>query len=103
MLELLTQISDHFRPIIQQEVRNALNEYKTRIEAPKDEKLYSRKETATKLNISLVTLTKYVSEGRIVAHKVCDSNKKGVRVLFRGEDIDKCLSKIETKGGVYKK
>jgi excisionase family DNA binding protein len=97
MEQLLIQISDHFRPIIQQEVRNALNEYKTRIEAPKDEKLYSRKETATKLNISLVTLTKHVNDGKITAHKV------GVRVLFRAEDIEKCLSKIQTKGGVYKK
>ena len=97
MQELLIQISDHFRPIIKQEVRNALNEYKTRIEAPKDEKLYSRKETATKLKISLVTLTKFVNDGKINAHRI------GARVLFKAESIEMCLSKIQTKGGVYKK
>jgi hypothetical protein len=48
MEQLLTQIADNFRPIIQQEVRTALTEFKTRIKAPKDEKLYSRKENATK-------------------------------------------------------
>lgn len=97
MQELLIQISDHFRPIIQQEVRNALNEFKTRIDTPQDETLYTRKETAQKLNVSLVTLNSYVSKGKIIAHRI------GNRVLFRAEDIKACLSKIKVSGGAYQK
>ncbi len=89
--ELLEQLGELLLYKMRQELKSCLNELKGSFEAPKDEKLYSRKETAAKLNISLVTLTKYVNEGRIVAHKVGSSS--GFRVLFKAEDIEKCLSK----------
>lgn len=97
MEQLLIQISDFFLPKIKQEVRNALIEYKTQLDAPKDDKLYSRKETAQRIDVSLVTLNQYVKDGKIVAHRI------GSRVLFKAEDIEKCLSKIKVSGGAYQK
>lgn len=97
MEQLLNQISDFFLPKIKAEVANALHEYKTQLDAPKDDKLYSRKETSQKLNVSLVTLNQYVKDNKIIAHRI------GSRVLFKAEDIEKCLSKIKVSGGAYQK
>ena len=97
MNELFQQFSEHLRPIIKAEVNNALEAYNSQLESkPKDENLYTRKETAKKLNVSLVTLTKHVYQGKIIAHRV------GSRVLFKAEDINNCLNKIDTLGGVRK-
>jgi excisionase family DNA binding protein len=95
MNELFEQFSEHLRPIIKAEVNNALEAFNRQLEAkPKDDNFYTRKETAKKLNVSLVTLTKHVYEGKITAHRV------GHRVLFKAEDINNCLNKIKTVRGI---
>jgi excisionase family DNA binding protein len=95
MQELFQQFSEHLRPIIKAEVNNALVEFSNQLESkPKDDRFYTRKETAEKLNVSLVTLTKHVYEGKITAHRV------GHRVLFKAEDINNCLNKIKTVRGI---
>lgn len=95
MNEIFQQFSTFLQPIIRKEVTEALQEFKNQIEKPKDERLYSRQETAQKLKVSLVTLNKWVNENRITAHRI------GIRVLFKAEDIDKCLSKIKAKNEFY--
>ncbi len=95
MYELFEQFSEHLRPIIKAELSNALEALSSQLESkPKDEKFYTRKETAEKLNVSLVTLTKHVYEGKITAHRV------GHRVLFKAEDINQSLNKIKTVRGI---
>lgn len=95
MQELFQQFSEHLRPIIKAELNNALEAFSSQLESsPKDDKFYTRKETAEKLNVSLVTLTKHVYEGKITAHRV------GHRVLFKAEDINNCLNKIKTVRGI---
>ncbi len=95
MYELFEQFSEHLRPIIKAEVNNALEAFNSRLESkPKDDNFYTRKETAKKLNVSLVTLTKHVYNGKINAHRV------GSRVLFKAEDINNCLNKIKTVRGI---
>lgn len=95
MNELFQQFSEHLRPIIKAELNNALEAFSSQLESkPKDDKFYTRKETAEKLNVSLVTLTKHVYEGKITAHRV------GHRVLFKAEDINQSLNKIKTVRGI---
>ena len=95
MNELFEQFSEHLRPMIKAEVNNAFEAFSSQLEAkPNDDKFYTRKETAKKLNVSLVTLTKHVYEGKITAHRV------GHRVLFRAEDINQSLNKIKTVRGI---
>lgn len=95
MEELFQQFSEHLRPIIKAELNIALEAFSSQLESkPKDNKFYTRKETAEKLNVSLVTLTKHVYEGKITAHRV------GHRVLFKAEDINNCLNKIKTVRGI---
>lgn len=51
-------------------------------------KYLTRKETARKLRISLVTLTDWVNTKKIKAQKI------GGRVLFREQDVDQALQEI---------
>jgi len=56
---------------------------------PKSETKYlTRKETARRLKVSLVTLTDWVNRGRIVAHKI------GGRVLFLESDVEEALAQV---------
>ena len=48
----------------------------------------TRRETARRLRISLVTLNDWVNRGRICAHKI------GGRVLFRDSDVEAALHRI---------
>ena len=48
----------------------------------------TRRETARRLRISLVTLNDWVNRGRIRAHKI------GGRVLFRDSDVEAALHRI---------
>lgn len=57
---------------------------------PIEPRYFSRKETAKKLNITLPTLHLWTQEGRITGHRV------GSRVLYKQEDIDNALQKIQT-------
>ena len=50
----------------------------------------TRKETAQKLGISLVTLHKWTKNGIIKGHKI------NTRVRFKSEEVDKALKEIES-------
>ena len=77
------QLSEMIRESVRDEMQN-LKPPKPKLE----NKFLTRKETARKLKVSLVTLTDWVNRGRIKAHKI------GGRVLFRESDVDDALSQI---------
>ncbi|MFR9577800.1 MAG: helix-turn-helix domain-containing protein [Rikenellaceae bacterium] len=56
--------------------------------APIDETYLTRKETAARLRVSLVTLTEWVNRSRLNAYKI------GGRVLFRESEVESALSRI---------
>lgn len=53
-------------------------------------RFYSRKEAAKKLQVTLPTLHTWTQEGRVNGHRV------GSRVLYKEEDINNALQKIQT-------
>ncbi len=55
---------------------------------PTDETYLTRKETAARLRVSLVTLTEWVNRSRLKAYKI------GGRVLFRESEVEAALSQI---------
>lgn len=58
-------------------------------ETPTTEVKYlTRKETASRLKVSLVTLTEWVNRSRLKAYKI------GGRVLFRESEVESALSQI---------
>ena len=79
--------TDQLSEMIRESVRDGLQQMSpTR---PKTEsKLLTRRETARRLRISLVTLTDWVNRGKICAHKI------GGRVLFRESDVEASLNRI---------
>lgn len=82
--------TDQLSEIIRESVRDEMQNLKP----PKqksDNKFLTRKETAKRLKVSLVTLTDWVNRGRIKAHKI------GGRVLFRESDVEEALSQIIPK------
>lgn len=57
-------------------------------ETPPPEKYFTRKETASKLNVSLPTLTSYTQRNLITG------NRFGVRVMYKQSDIEAALQKM---------
>ena len=55
---------------------------------PATDKYLTRKETATRLKVSLVTLTDWVNRSRLKAYKI------GGRVLFREREVEDALAQI---------
>jgi len=55
---------------------------------PKDTHYLSRKQTAAKLGVNLTTLWERTRKGEITAHKF------GSRVLYRPEDVESALCKV---------
>ena len=53
-----------------------------------EDNFLTRKETAKRLHVSLVTLTEWVNRSRIKAYKI------GGRVLFRESEVEAALSQI---------
>ena len=74
------QLSEMIRESLRDELRQLHPE-------PSAETL-TRRETARRLRISLVTLNDWVNRGRIRAHKI------GGRVLFRDSDVEAALHRI---------
>ena len=82
--------TDELSEIIRESVRDEMQNI--RPSKPKSETKYlTRKETARRLKVSLVTLTDWVNRGRIKAHKI------GGRVLFRESDVEEALAQIPVK------
>jgi len=66
-------------------------ELKIIFQTKKEEIKYkTRNETAKKLRISLPTLNHLTKTGKITGYKI------GSRILYREDEINQCLSKIET-------
>lgn len=76
-----------------QDLRNELNQFAEQFRANKPEKettqepeYLTRKETAKKLHISLVTLNRLTNDGTLKSFKI------GGRVLFKSEDVNQAIS-----------
>ncbi len=73
-------------------IREAVHEEMQQMQVPvwreQNDRYLSRKEVATLLKISLVTLTSWINRGKIKAHKI------GGRVLFRECDIKESVAQI---------
>lgn len=78
---------DQLLSLIKESVHEELSYYKSTPNKA-DVKYFTRKETARRLKISLVTLTDWVNKNKIQAHKI------GGRVLFRGCEVDQALREI---------
>ncbi|MDN3689652.1 helix-turn-helix domain-containing protein [Cyclobacterium jeungdonense] len=80
---------DKFRGIIRSEVMAAIESLSDK-EKVKSETLLTRKETADKLKISLVTLNEWTKRGIIQSYLI------GGRVLYKESEIDASLHKTQT-------
>lgn len=72
---------------VKEELQNIIHNKTGRNSQSSDgDELLTRKETASILNVTLPTLTKYVRSGKIKCHKI------GRRVLFKKSDILNSIS-----------
>ncbi len=79
--------ADQLSDIIRESLRDELQQmHRTRVKT--EPNYLTRRETARRLRISLVTLTDWVNRGKICAHKI------GGRVLFRDSDVEAALNRI---------
>lgn len=79
--------ADQLSEMIRESLRDELQQLHP-VHPKTDTKYLTRRETARRLRISLVTLTDWVNRGKICAHKI------GGRVLFRGSDVEAALNRI---------
>ncbi len=79
-------LSDIIRETVQQEVGRS--QPQTSVSKDADENYLTRKETAARLRVSLVTLTEWVNKSRLKAYKI-----EG-RVLFRESEVEAALTQI---------
>ncbi|MFI3293053.1 MAG: helix-turn-helix domain-containing protein [Rikenellaceae bacterium] len=78
-------LSDIIRETVQNEVGKS---HPQTISNDADENFLTRKETAARLRVSLVTLTEWVNRSQLKAYKI------GGRVLFRESEVEEALSQI---------
>lgn len=78
---------DTLSDIIRETVREELSSTKASPTIIND-KYLTRKETANRLKVSLVTLTDWVNRSRLKAYKI------GGRVLFRESEVEDALAQI---------
>jgi len=81
---------DQLTGIIRTEVREAVSSIKIQASTPPRETLLSRRETADKLKISLVTLNDWTKRGLIQSYLI------GGRVLYKDSEIEASLYKTQT-------
>ncbi len=79
-------LSDIIRQTVKEEISNK-EATKHTLEANASGYL-TRKQTASRLKVSLVTLTEWVNRSRLKAYKI------GGRVLFRESEVEEALSQI---------
>ena len=77
--------ADQLSEMIRESLRDELRQLQPSAKTPN---YLTRRETARRLRISLVTLNDWVNRGRIRAHKI------GGRVLFRDSDVEAALHRI---------
>lgn len=72
--------------LIDNAIDKAIREYSTQLQKVEDKpEYYTRKQTASKLHLSLGTLDQYVKSGLITSYKI------GHRVLFKSNEINESL------------
>ncbi len=90
-LILTTHTTEELTGLIGQAVQEAIkNSLSIFTSTPPSEKLLTRKETADKLKISLVTLNDWTKRGMIQSYLI------GGRVLYKETEIEKSLHKVRT-------
>lgn len=90
-LILTTHTTEELTGLISQAVREAIkNSLPVFTSTPPSEKLLTRKETADKLKISLVTLNDWTKRGMIQSYLI------GGRVLYKETEIEKSLFQVKT-------
>lgn len=88
---LTTHTTEELTGLISQAVQEAVkNSFSVLSSTPQSEKLLSRKETADKLKISLVTLNDWTKRGMIQSYLI------GGRVLYKETEIEKSLHQVRT-------
>jgi hypothetical protein len=87
---LTTYTPEQLTGIISDAVTEAVKSIKFQASTPPSEKLLTRKETADKLKISLVTLNDWTKRGMIQSYLI------GGRVLYKDSEIEKSLYKTQT-------
>mgnify|MGYP000948413612 CR=1 FL=1 len=76
------------KSFIQEAIQSELTQLYQHSEKGESERLYTRKEVADLLGISLPTLNTYTKEGIIDAYRL------GTQVRYKYEDLEKALKKI---------
>lgn len=89
-LILSTYTPEQLTGIINNAVTEAVKSIKIDASTPQSEKLLTRKETADKLKISLVTLNDWTKRGLIQSYII------GGRVLYKDSEIEASLYKTQT-------
>jgi hypothetical protein len=89
-LILTTYTPEQLTGIISDAVTEAVKSIKIQTSTPPSEKLLTRKETADKVKISLVTLNDWTKRGLIQSYLI------GGRVLYKDSEIEKSLYKTQT-------
>lgn len=87
---LSTYSPEELTGIINTAVQEAVKSIKTAPKEKQGETLLSRKETAKKLKISLVTLNDWSKRGVIQSYII------GGRVLYKESEIEKSLNQVKT-------
>jgi len=89
-LILTTYTPEELTGIINNAIKEAVKEIKPQDPAPTSEKLLTRKETADKLKISLVTLNDWTKRGLVQSYII------GGRILYKEKEIEESLNKTKT-------
>ncbi|PSL01917.1 helix-turn-helix domain-containing protein [Cecembia rubra] len=89
-LILSTYSPEELTGIINTAVKEAVKSIQTAPQEKTGEKLLSRKETAEKLKISLVTLNDWTKRGMLTSYII------GGRVLYKESEIEKSLNQVKT-------
>ncbi|MGY6522425.1 MAG: helix-turn-helix domain-containing protein [Mongoliitalea sp.] len=87
---LSTYTPEELTGMINNAIKEAVKDIKPQESAPTSEKLLTRKETADKLKISLVTLNDWTKRGLIQSYII------GGRVLYKEKEIEASLNKTQT-------
>ncbi|MBN3520710.1 helix-turn-helix domain-containing protein [Algoriphagus lutimaris] len=91
MSEIILTTKEELTGIINHSVKEALEKFRPiPKEEPKTESYYSRKETAKRLQTSLVSLRSWTKAGLIKSHVI------GGRVLYKESDIEAALTEVKT-------
>jgi hypothetical protein len=89
-LILSTHTTEELKGLINQAVLDAVKNIQITPTHSQSEKLLTRKETADKLKISLVTLNDWSKRGLIQSYLI------GGRVLYKESEIEASLHKVKT-------